>query len=177
MNAIVCEDPSNSLAIGTVIRGQGNIVAAIGKGVATLPFNDQLPAQAMVGYVQRHFGLGWLFDSNAGERGCPLALQVSTLCRFLYWSVRVGPARPGPWGGQFRLVHSAENQRGIARGMTQLTHPQFESAEGSGDVVLTGKNAFSTTTEGLLYCDLYVRAFNTRVKWLAITEHELELES
>ncbi len=173
MKAIVCADPQGTLPIGFVIDGIGNITAAKNRGVALLPFNDQLPPNALVGYVQRHFGLGWLFDRNVGERGCPMAIHVTTACRYLSWAACVGPAEPGPWSATLRLVHSADNQRGISRGMNQISYPEL-GHRSDGDLVVHGQNGFTTTGEGLLYCDLYVRASNTRVKWLAITEHEHE---
>jgi hypothetical protein len=177
MNTIVCEDASGNLKPGTVVSGDNNI-ALKHKRVAMLPYDNGIPLLANTGYVQRFYGNeGWVFDRNIGERGCPIMLQVTDGCQYIYWAARlrkIDPMREFEVKG-LRLVHSSDNQKGIARGLNQIayvsTTPPIES---DGGVVVYGKVGFNAPGTGLLFLELYSVAKNTKVEWVAATQHSMD---
>jgi hypothetical protein len=174
IHAVVCEDPSRRLAIGTVVEGVAEIAALRRKGVAVLPYDYELPrTAASVAYVQNFYGQGWLFDRGVGERGCPLVMHVTKECRYVYWALKIKPKDSAmPWSAQMRLVHSADNGRGLGRGMTQIDHlREAPVLDSDGTATVYGKAAFEASTEGLLFADIYAVARNALVLWTAATQH------
>lgn len=173
MHAIICEDPTHRLNIGTVIEGANEIAQLKRKGCTLLPYDRELPSLANTGYVQNFRGKGWLLDRNVGERGCPSMLHITSSCRFIYWAAKVKPLDPSqPWGLKMRMVHSSDNQHGMGRGINQVEHvKQPPSLDDSGCAVVYGKLKFNTQVDGFLFTDLYANASNAVVVWDASTQH------
>lgn len=175
MQAVIVEDLNGKRRVGTRIEGDHRLHQLLrNQGVAALPFEPNLQPGANRGYVQQHYGEGWLFDRNAGERGCPLILNVTNDCRFVHWAARVSRKTDDrAWTGSLRLVHSAESARSIGRGMNQLESVESlpnHRLDEAGGILLYGKNAFNPGVEGLLFTELYVNGSNLLVEWLAITQ-------
>lgn len=173
MHAIICEDPNSRHNIGTVIEGKNEIAMLKRQGCVLLPFDRELPSLACTGYVQTFYGTGYLFDQNAGQRGCSSLLSVTPECRYIYWAARVKPLdKDDVWSLKLRLTHGGSNQRGIGRGMRQLEHVQSTPMLGEdGGAIVYGKTGFEPQSEGLLFTDMYAVANNALVMWSAMTQH------
>lgn len=175
--AVICEDPSRKMPIGKIVQGVKEVALLKSQRVVSLlPYDLELPRLANTGYVQQHYGDGWLFDRNSGERGCPMMLHVTTTCRYIYWAARLEPVDSSKaWNCKMRLVHSADNQRGLGRGMNQIAYVDCQPVlDERGGATIYGKTGLNPVDEGLLFTDLYSVSSQVRVKWLAITQHYLD---
>jgi hypothetical protein len=178
MSLIVCEDARGELPIGEIVSGDVKTHTLRTKGVAALPYDDQLHRAGCSAYVQRHWGEGWLYDGNVGERGCPIVFQTSPNCRFLYWAARVKRNRvDGPFSLKARLVTTNANQLGsLGKGVKQVVYcERAPELDDNGRAVIYGKVEFNTYQEGLLFLDLYAVASGVLIEWLAVTQHHADL--
>lgn len=177
MHAVVCEDPSRQWPVGSVVEGTNEIAQLRSRQVALLPCDVELPRLALVGYVQQHYGVGWRFNGNAGERGCPMALHVKPPCCFVYWAARIQPEDPQGWRAALRLVHSAERHHGVGSGLVQLEYLRETPAlDSRGGYTVFGKSRLESTADGLLFVDLYSVSSGCLVKWLALTQHRVDYQ-
>jgi hypothetical protein len=168
---IVCDDPSRTYTPGTIIDGPVKVDQAKRKGCHLLPFDQEIPRLANMGFAMYHYGEGWLFKRNAGERGCPGIFNIrGDRCRFIYWAARVEALPDQPLSGQLRLVH---NTTGFGRGMRQLENPKLNGLklDERGGVVVYGKCGFDVGTDGLMFTDLYAVSPGMLVKWFAVSQH------
>jgi hypothetical protein len=183
MKAVILEDPSNVRPIGMIVEGVNLIRHAQSAKCATLPYVGENPMLACSGMVMQHYGKGWSFTSNKGERGCPLSFRLTQNSgRYIYWAARIGvddPTKGGLMAGTtMRMVHSAErDQRGLAVGLNQLVHmdrmPPLD--KDTGTAVVYGKSEVVQADNMFLFLELYVVASNLSVKWFGVSQHTEDL--
>lgn len=173
-HAIVCEDFKGVYKPGHIVRGVNEIRLLRDRGTDLLPYDADLPRNvAGVGYVQNFYGDGWLFDSNAAERGCPALIRLTPKCRFVYWAARLTPAAEDWRVGPLRLVNASYGNSGPFRGMRQVRHlEQTPGLDERGGATVYGLSAFdSGENDNLLVAEIYAVARGMLVQWVAMTEH------
>lgn len=175
MRAVVVEDLSNVRPVGLVVEGVNTIRQAINAKCAMLPLQGEIPTLANSGWVVRHYGNGWAFQANRGERGCPLSLRVTRPGgQFVYWSAKISSTERGPLRcNSLRMVYSAERESSsMTIGLNQITYVDQTPAldPNTGNAIVYGKSHLFQPMEALLFVELYAVATNLSVKWFAISQ-------
>jgi hypothetical protein len=171
---IVAWDPRGEVRRGTEMSEPLAARKLTDEGAVLLPANPPIPPSACGGFVANDWGRGWEFDRNAGERGCPMLLEVRPELSWVYWAALVEPIREGePIVGKLRLTTDSSVGRAMSGGMSSDGRPFVELGRAE---VVGGRTHFSSNERGLLAICLYATAMNARVVWSAASQSSLRID-
>jgi len=175
MARIIVWDPSGELVEGQLIQGP-NAEQQVERrsAVVSLPCDPELMwSRGARGYFRRSWGTGWPITRNAGERVCPLTLDVVTDRPYLHWVTRIVPCGGDPIG-QFRLTTDS-GQSNLAGGLSAVDNPvlilrDLGKPDAAGGWTLRATSRLSTNLEGILGLSLWATARDVAVLWAAVTQ-------
>jgi hypothetical protein len=181
LKMIVVQDPLGEVLPGEVVTGEATAAKLIRRRVVMLPVDDDVGDSAVAGYFHRAWGAGWLFDSMAGTRGCPMLLQLKPDRLHVYWAARVVPdvgVQIEDVQGQLRLV--ADTSGGGLGGLSQTKMaPRLEqlgALDPDGGWTIGGRCTIGVSQAGLIALSIYGVAKCARVQWAAVSQCTFEVD-
>lgn len=171
---IVVDDPSHEINDGTVMQDGPGVDRLVRQGVVVLPYDGERQVGAAAGYFKRAWGKGWLYNRNAGERGCPMVIDIDPALPYVYWAVRlrqVGHALPS---GQFKLTTDSSGQRANSGGLAAEVRVSRLDSLGEPDArggwTVAGRSYLTTSFGGFMALCVYGVAQDALVMWSAVTQ-------
>ncbi len=114
-------DPSGRVRPGTFLASTDNSTAQlVREGAVVLPVRSDLAGKGIGGcpYTLVHWGAGWTFNANQGERGCPILLYVpGPEVSVVHWCASVERIDGEHLSGSVRLVTTPEQPGGMQGGL------------------------------------------------------------
>ncbi len=170
--SFVCAHSSYPEDVGAVISDAPTIKHAQGRGALFLPIDPPLLFEtSMGGFVRRNWGLtGWKYNSNRGEGGSPLVLQVQPGAPFLHWLAEVRSIDSNaPALGKLQLWVDQTSVSTLNSGLTVLSSPPGFNLDLDTHYI-RGTSRFQGNLPGFLALGLWGVCSNIKVTWVAVSQ-------
>lgn len=173
---VVVEDHQDPLGEGSLLAEPNLIAKTVARGVCVLPVEPFAYLHfSLGGYVRRGWGRdGWRFSRGAGERGCPMLIQIGEGTSYLHWAARVVGRGLSPSLSSLRLIVDTSNPAAVTVGLTPVEEcPAFVPDEFRGTSygirIARGVSSCQSLSPGFLALSLYAVARDVSVLWSAVS--------
>jgi len=166
---IVVEDQNHKFPDRFIVEGERNLVKVKSAGITVIPA-DRIRLDSMGGsFCKQVWGKGWPFTRGAGERACPMIIDIDPKQLWIYWLARIEKAGPNPTLS-VRLTADTANQRLASGGLSSDTAAAVIPSDGADSWIVGGRSRLMAAVSGFFGFILYGVGRDVAVKWSCVTQ-------
>jgi len=174
MNYVIAEHPTEPHREGELVLSGARLAFTRLEsiGAVLLPVDVRaLSDWSLGGYVRRGWGgdNGWSFDRLAGERGCPMAIQIGEGIVDLHWAVRFRAVAPDAVLDSVRLVADTGTPSAVSAGLTVVENAKRAAPVLPENTLVRGVSRCQSAASGFLALRLHVVARGVVACWSAVS--------